>query len=76
MPAGVKVLEIADKFLDNKIDRDEADRSISQLIEDFTGDGMGDFKAKERSKQIKSSLYISVASVQGSRDDLAEVLEK
>lgn len=73
---GVKVLEIADKFLDEKIDRDEARNSIAALMDDFSGDGIGDVKAKERSKQISSSLFISEESVKDSRDKLAEALGK
>lgn len=73
---GVKTLEIADKFLDGKIDKDEAADSIRSIIDDFSGDGVGDVKVKERSKQVTSSLYISVTSVQKSRDNLAEALGK
>ncbi len=73
---GVKVLDIADKYLDGKIDKDEAAHSIRALMDEFSGDGIGDVKAKERSKQVTSSLYISVSSVQESRDSLAEALGK
>lgn len=73
---GVKVLDIADKYLDDKIDKEEAANSIRALMDEFSGDGIGDVKAKERSKQVTSSLYISVSSVQESRDNLAESLGK
>ncbi|WP_455683628.1 hypothetical protein [Thomasclavelia sp.] len=73
---GIKILEITDKYLDGEIDKDEAANSIRSMMDDFSGDGIGDVKVEERSKQITSSLYISDSSVQKSRDNLAEALEK
>lgn len=73
--AAKEVLEIADKYLDDKIDKDEAADSIRSTMDGFEGDGVGDIKVRERAKQITSSLYINESSVQEARDNLAEVLE-
>lgn len=73
---GVKVLEVADKYLDDKIDKDEAADSIRSVMDGFEGDGVGDVKVRERAKQITSSLYIGESSVQEARDKLAEALGK
>ena len=67
--------DMADKYLDDKIDKDEAADSIRSTMDGFEGDGVGDIKVRERAKQITSSLYISESSVQEARDNLAEVLE-
>ncbi len=73
---GEKALKIADMYLDGKTDKDEAANSIRAIMDGFSGDGMGDLKVKEKTKQLVSSLYISLSSAQEARDSLAEVLGK
>lgn len=72
---GLKVLKIADKYLDGVIDKEEATRSINIITDDFlSGDEVGDAIISANIKRIKYSLNVNFSSVQDARDDLAENL--
>lgn len=72
---GLKVLKIADKYLDGVIDKEEATRSIDLITdESFSGDEVGDDLISANITRIKYSLNVSFGSVQEARDDLAEKL--
>lgn len=72
---GLKVLKIADKYLDGVIDKEEATRSINIITDDFfSGDEVGDAIISANIKRIEYSLNVSFSSVQDARDDLAENL--